>query len=106
MGPKAERHYKPIEGRMRYYSNGHGYFVVGEKVRYPGLYEGVEMGVVADAHYASEHNKRVVYRIRSRRTTQRPVVVPNKLETIRRAARKTRPPPSSAAPYRRRQTLQ
>ena len=26
MGPKAERHYKPIEGRMRYYSNGHGYF--------------------------------------------------------------------------------
>jgi hypothetical protein len=45
MGPRAERHYKPIDGRMRFYTNGHGYFVVGKKVRYPGVYEGVEIGV-------------------------------------------------------------
>jgi hypothetical protein len=40
--------------------------VVGEKVRYPGVYEGVEIGVVADAHYASKHDKCVLYRIRFR----------------------------------------
>jgi hypothetical protein len=34
MGPKAERHFTPIDGRMRFYANGHGYFVVGEKIRY------------------------------------------------------------------------
>lgn len=40
MGPRAERHYKPIEGRMRFYANGHGYFVVGEKFRYPAVFHG------------------------------------------------------------------
>ena len=64
MGPKAERHFTPIDGRMRFYANGHGYFVVGEKIRYSGVYEGVEIGAVADAHYASKHDKRVLYRIR------------------------------------------
>jgi hypothetical protein len=66
MGPKAKRHFKPIDGRMRFYANGHGYFVVGEKIRYPGVYEGVEIGAVADAHYASKHDKRVPYRTRFR----------------------------------------
>jgi hypothetical protein len=66
MGPRAERHYKPIDGRMRFYANGHGYFVVGEKVLFPGVYEAVEIGVIADAHNASEQDERVVYRIRFR----------------------------------------
>jgi hypothetical protein len=53
-------------------TNGHGYFVVGEKVRCPGVYEGVEIGVVAEAHYASEHDKHVVYQIRFRLPNVRP----------------------------------
>jgi|SoiMethySBSTD1v2_1073268.scaffolds.fasta_scaffold299597_2 hypothetical protein len=69
-GTESKRHFKPIDGRMRFYANGHGYFVVGEKVRYPGVYEGVEIGAVADAHYASKHDKRVLYRILFRLPTQ------------------------------------
>jgi hypothetical protein len=72
MGPRAERHYKPIDGRMRFYENGHGYFVVGEKVRYPGVYDGVEIGVVTQAHYVSELDKRVVYQIRFRLPKEHP----------------------------------
>jgi hypothetical protein len=41
-------------------------FVVGEKVRCPGVYDGVEIGVVARAHYVSERDDRVIYQIRFR----------------------------------------
>lgn len=62
---KAEGHYKPFDGgRMRFYLSGHGYFAVGEKVRYPGVYAGVERCTVAEAYDMPHGNGAVMYRVR------------------------------------------
>jgi hypothetical protein len=62
---KADSHYKPFDGgRKRFYLDGRGYFAVGDKVAYPGVYSGVGRGSVAGAFYLDAGSGRVMYRIK------------------------------------------
>ena len=62
---KAESHYKPFDGgRTRFYLDGRGYFAVGEKVAYPGVYSGVDRGTVVEAYYRQAGSGHVMYRVK------------------------------------------
>ena len=61
---KAESHYKPSGWSKRFYLGGNGYFAVGERVVYPGVYAGVDRAIVSDAFYAQAGSGRVMYRVK------------------------------------------